>query len=130
MSVAYCTTKYAVVGLSQSLRAEAAVEGIKVSALCPGVIRTPILEGGGKYGKVVGFEPSKLLEMWEILRPMDADRFAKKVLKQVSRNKGIIVVPGWWKLSWWLGRMSPELNVWMARSAYRRTLKEFGSGPG
>lgn len=125
MSVAYCTTKYAVVGLSQSLRAEAGVHGIKVSALCPGVIRTPILDGG-KFGRIVGFDAKQMLDLWEILHPMDVNKFAKKVLRQIDRNKGIIVVPGWWKISWWLGRLSPELNVRMARMAYRRTLKELG----
>ena len=42
-NVAYTTTKHAVVGLSKSLRAEAAHRGVRVSVLCPGVIRTPIL---------------------------------------------------------------------------------------
>ena len=46
-------TKHAVVGLSLSLRAEAALLGIRVSVLCPGAIRTPILDGGGKYGKML-----------------------------------------------------------------------------
>ena len=41
--VAYSMTKHAVVGLSLSLRAEAALLGIRVSVLCPGAIRTPIL---------------------------------------------------------------------------------------
>jgi NAD(P)-dependent dehydrogenase (short-subunit alcohol dehydrogenase family) len=35
-NVAYATTKYAVVGLSKSLRAESAHFGIRVSVLCPG----------------------------------------------------------------------------------------------
>ncbi len=52
-AVAYATTKYAVVGLSTSLRAEAAPLGIRVSVFCPGYIRTPILDGGGKYGKML-----------------------------------------------------------------------------
>lgn len=43
-AVAYATTKYGVVGLSKSLRAEAAQIGVRVSVLCPGVIRTPILD--------------------------------------------------------------------------------------
>jgi NAD(P)-dependent dehydrogenase (short-subunit alcohol dehydrogenase family) len=125
LSTAYSMTKHAVVGLSQSLRAEAGVEGVRVNALCPGVIRTPILTGG-KYGRILGFDPQSLLQMWEILKPMDVNRFAQKVLKQVDRNKGIIVVPGWWKGSWWLGRLSPELSVRMARGAYRHTLKTLG----
>jgi NAD(P)-dependent dehydrogenase (short-subunit alcohol dehydrogenase family) len=127
MSVAYSTTKHAVVGLSQSLRAEAALEGIRVSALCPGVIRTPILEGG-RYGRIIGFDANKLLGLWELLRPMDVTRFARKVIKQVERNRGIIVVPTWWKISWVLGRVSPEVSVRMARAACQRALSEMNRG--
>ena len=43
----YGMTKHAVVGLSVSLRAEAAAYGVRVSALCPGVIETPILDSKG-----------------------------------------------------------------------------------
>ena len=38
----YFTTKHAVVGLSKALRIEARQYGVKVSVVCPGVIRTPI----------------------------------------------------------------------------------------
>jgi NAD(P)-dependent dehydrogenase (short-subunit alcohol dehydrogenase family) len=38
----YVTTKFAVVGLSEALRAELAPEGIGVSAFCPGGVRTNI----------------------------------------------------------------------------------------
>src|SRR3954447_10608790 len=37
---AYCASKYAVVGLSESLRAELAPAGIGVSVLCPGGVRS------------------------------------------------------------------------------------------
>jgi NAD(P)-dependent dehydrogenase (short-subunit alcohol dehydrogenase family) len=47
----YTTTKHAVVGLSRALRAEAARYGVRVSTLCPGVIRTPILTGG-RFGRM------------------------------------------------------------------------------
>jgi NAD(P)-dependent dehydrogenase (short-subunit alcohol dehydrogenase family) len=40
---AYCATKWAVRGLTESLDAEWAADGIKVSALCPGFIDTPII---------------------------------------------------------------------------------------
>ena len=39
---AYCASKFAVVGLTQSLSAEFAREGIRINALCPGVIFTPL----------------------------------------------------------------------------------------
>ncbi|MBW1819679.1 MAG: SDR family oxidoreductase, partial [Deltaproteobacteria bacterium] len=43
MDAAYGTTKHAVVGLSVSLRDEAADLGVKVIAVCPGFIKTPII---------------------------------------------------------------------------------------
>jgi NAD(P)-dependent dehydrogenase (short-subunit alcohol dehydrogenase family) len=42
----YCTTKFAVVGLSESMRAELRPHGIGVTAICPGVIKTDILTRG------------------------------------------------------------------------------------
>jgi len=42
MQVIYDTTKYAVVGLSESLRYEYAEKGIRVSVICPGDIATPV----------------------------------------------------------------------------------------
>ena len=39
---AYSTTKFAVVGLSEALRDELAPRGIGVTAICPGIINTPI----------------------------------------------------------------------------------------
>ena len=40
----YCATKFAVRGLTESLDAEWAADGIKVASLCPGFIDTPIIE--------------------------------------------------------------------------------------
>ena len=47
----YTATKHAVVAISRTLRVEAERHGVQVSALCPGVIRTPILTGG-EYGRI------------------------------------------------------------------------------
>lgn len=44
----YCATKWAVRGFTQSLDAEWAADGIKVAALCPGFIDTPIIEQTAK----------------------------------------------------------------------------------
>src|SRR4029077_3184642 len=40
----YCAAKHAVGGLSLSLRVEAADLGVKISAVCPGYVRTKIYE--------------------------------------------------------------------------------------
>ena len=49
MSV-YSATKFAVRGIAESLDAEWAGEGIKVSSICPSFIETPLLDGTGNRG--------------------------------------------------------------------------------
>jgi NAD(P)-dependent dehydrogenase (short-subunit alcohol dehydrogenase family) len=46
MLTPYGMTKHGVVGLSESLRMEAAAHGVRVSVVCPGVIDTPLLDKG------------------------------------------------------------------------------------
>jgi len=126
-AVAYATTKYAVVGLSKSLRAEVAQMGVRVSVVCPGVVRTPILEGGGKYGKMlIDIPPEQVRRMWERLRPMSPNIFAEKVLNSVAKNKAIIIVPSWWKGFWWINRLSPSLGIFLAQKRFQKVQKELG----
>jgi NADP-dependent 3-hydroxy acid dehydrogenase YdfG len=129
----YCASKHAVVGLSRSMRAEAKRHGVRVSALCPGVIRTPLL-WGGKFGrpKSVGVSEQDLVKAWEPFHPMDAGVFAKKVVAAVARNEAIIIVPAWWKLLWRLDRLSPTLSerlVDMLFSRMRASLEASGGKP-
>ena len=119
MAVSYATAKHAVVGLSKSLRVEAAQYGLRVSALCPGVIRTPILHGG-KYGKQLQpVAPEVQEKFMQQYRPMDPSLFAERVLDALARNKPIIIVPGWWRLLWWIGRLSPGLESYLVQQSYR-----------
>jgi NAD(P)-dependent dehydrogenase (short-subunit alcohol dehydrogenase family) len=126
-AASYSATKHAVVGLSKALRAEAQCRGVRVSVICPGVIRTPLLRGGkhgiflmplpeDKQREIVG-------QLFELLRPMDVSIFARKVLDRVARNRAIIVVPGWYKIFWWIERASPTLGAFLARKAFERHRK-------
>jgi NAD(P)-dependent dehydrogenase (short-subunit alcohol dehydrogenase family) len=119
----YTTTKHAVVGLSRILRAEAATEGIRVSVLCPGFVRTPILEGGGKYGKILmDLSPEQeryLRELIEKVKPIPPSTFARKALDAIMKNKAIIVIPAWWKLLWWIERLFPSLILLQLQKSYR-----------
>jgi NAD(P)-dependent dehydrogenase (short-subunit alcohol dehydrogenase family) len=126
-NVPYTTTKHAVVGLSRSLRAEAAQLGVRVSVLCPGVVRTPILEGGGKYGKMlIDIPPEQVRQLWEKLKPMSPNLFAKKVLRLVAKNKAIIIVPSWWKVYWWVNRLSPSLGIFLSQKQFQKVQKKLG----
>ncbi len=128
MGVSYATTKHAVVGLSKSLRIEAAQHGIRVSAFCPGVIRTPILQGG-KYGKRLQLI-SKPLEdkILERSRPLDPASFAAKALDALARNSAIIIIPGWWRIFWWMSRLSPSLVSYLSARTYRSMQKAVQKG--
>lgn len=116
---AYAATKHAIVGLCKSLRVEAARHGVRVSALCPGVVETPLLAGGGKFGKVLDeVEPEKMRQMWTRMRPMPVDAFAERALNDVARNRPVIVWPFGGKLFWWMDRLSPSLCLRLARDLY------------
>ncbi len=123
----YTMTKHGVVGLSLSLRGEAALAGVRVSVICPGVIQTPILEGGGRYGKMLIEIPAEeMRRLFARLRPMPPHIFAKKVLDAVARNKTIIIFPRWWRVFWWINRLSPALGIALAQKSFERNLKKLG----
>jgi len=129
-NVAYATTKYAIVGLSISLRAEAAQLGVRVSVLCPGFVRTAILDGGGKYGKMlIDLSPEQhrhLLDVIEKFKPMSPNVFAKKALNSVAKNKAIIIVPAWWKLIWLMNRLFPSVGIHLVGKSVQKMQKQFG----
>jgi len=122
--VSYCAAKHAVVGLSTALRIEAAAAGVRVSVLCPGVVRTPIMEAGGKYGKVLQPLPTDFMRRnMERMRPMPPERFAAAALRAVARNRAIIIIPSWWKLFWWLNRLSPSIGLYIGKIAFAQWRK-------
>ena len=126
----YSATKHAVVGLSKSLRGEAANFGIRVSVFCPGFVRTAIFEGGGKYGRtLIDWSPEqekRMMEMVEKYKPMDPNTFAEKALKSVAKNKAIIVVPSWWKFFWWIHRLFPTIGMRLAQKSFQDMQQKFG----
>jgi NAD(P)-dependent dehydrogenase (short-subunit alcohol dehydrogenase family) len=129
----YTATKYAVVGLSRALRVDAQVRGVRVSVICPGVIRTPIMRGG-KHGILPmplpeEEQPKTIGQLNKLFPPMDVSIFARKVLEQVARNRAIIVVPGWCKIFWWIDRASPTFAAFLLRKAFERHLRIPSAGP-
>ena len=41
--VAYCTSKFAVVGLTKSMALDHALDGIRINCICPGRVETPFV---------------------------------------------------------------------------------------
>ncbi len=107
---AYATSKHAVVGLSTSLRAEAADLGVRVSVVCPGYIQTNI----NKNTKFVEVDGEGLLSKVPI-KPMSAQRCAEITWRRVQKNRGIIVMSPYSWVDWWLYRLSPDLSIKAAK---------------
>jgi NAD(P)-dependent dehydrogenase (short-subunit alcohol dehydrogenase family) len=120
MAAPYGATKSAVLGLSRALRLEGAPHGVRVSVLCPGVVRTPILDGG-RHGRLRNFIPrDTLLALNERLRPMDVDVFARRAVADVASNRGLIIHPAGWRLVAFLGGLTPRLLEVVTRREYAR----------
>jgi short-subunit dehydrogenase len=85
--------------------------------------------GGGKFGKVLQPVPPEVQrQLWERGRPITAERFARSALAAIAKNKAIIVIPWWWKLAWWIYRLSPTLSLMLARrhfEANKKMLEKF-----
>ena len=120
MAAPYGTTKSAVLGLSRALRLEGAHHGIRVSVICPGVVRTPILDGG-RHGRLRNFIPAEILmTLNERLRPMDVDVFARRALDDVARNRSVIIHPAWWRVLPFLNGAAPWVVAALTRREYAR----------
>lgn len=104
MSIQYCTTKHAVVGLSTSLRAEGAALGVKVSVVCPGFVQT------GLFDATTHLNVDKEKQMADLPSKMiDATEAAKTILKGVVHNQPIIVFPSHARFFWWMHRIHPSI---------------------
>ena len=98
----YCISKFAIVGLSLSLRVEGADLGVKVSAVCPGYVQTDL------YQAIVNVPPEQRAAVISH-KMIDTSKAARTILGGVSRNQAIIAFPAYVRLAWRLYRLSPRL---------------------
>ncbi len=102
---AYSTSKWAIVGFSTALRAEAAGLGVKVSVACPGLVRTNMGEHNVYWN--IRKEDHLALLPWRWM--LDPSQAATGILRGVARNQEIIVFPFAVRVAWWMFRACPWL---------------------
>jgi NAD(P)-dependent dehydrogenase (short-subunit alcohol dehydrogenase family) len=113
--VAYTTTKFAVLGLSQALREELQPHGIGVTAICPGIINTPITTSARMRGTAADPQVRERVIAMYRRRNYGPDRVARNILKAVERNRSVAPIsPEAW-LAYAMTRVSPRLAGWTAR---------------
>lgn len=119
-TVSYVASKFAVVGISTSLRVEGADLGVKVSAVCPGYIKTRIFEDS----KMIKLDREKVLENLPERFGITPEECARRILKGVEKNKALIVVTVLAKILWWVYRISPGLIIALQKSNLKKERKE------
>jgi NAD(P)-dependent dehydrogenase (short-subunit alcohol dehydrogenase family) len=109
----YVTTKAAVLALSQCLRADWAGSGVGVTAVCPGVIDTPILDATRFLGDQAASE-ERARKLFRRGHPPEL--VARDVVVAIRHDKALATV-GWEaKLGWWAHRLLPvRVHQAMAR---------------
>jgi short-subunit dehydrogenase len=100
---AYCTSKFGMVGFSESLRNEFGKQGLGVTALCPGFVTTNLftnapLEEDGEEHKV----PPRAI-------CTTPERVAEAAIKAIYRNKRLVVVEPFARLMYGTKRFAPWL---------------------
>ena len=123
MQTTYAMTKHAVVGLSRSLRIEAAVYGVEVSAVLPGLVRTSFFDSA----KVVGdYDYESEMEALPI-RALAPRRAGELILAGIQANRELIVFPTSNRLILWLFRHFPRLMTPLLARATVKSLEKSAS---
>ena len=101
LGVPYATTAHAVVGLSLSLRGEAAARGVRVGVVCPAVVDTPMIDAGNPPD--LPALPTRLPARQAFERrhrPVPAATVAQDILTGMDRDQAIILTPRSARTTW------------------------------
>jgi 3-oxoacyl-[acyl-carrier protein] reductase len=110
---AYQTTKFALVGFTAALRAEYCRDTFGVTALCPGFVRSALLEECETAP--AGERP--LVPSWICATP---EKTASRAVRAIRRNQGMVVITPAAQVYWRLVRLCPRLVDWLMREGWRR----------
>jgi len=106
---AYNATKFSVLGLSEALWEELQPHGIGVTAICPGLIDTPITRNARLVGEMDKPEKREEMVTGYQRRGYLPDRVARNILKAVQKNRLVAPIsPEAWAL-YYLKRFAPWL---------------------
>ena len=125
LMVPYCMTKHAVVGLTTSLRFEAAEQNVRVSALCPMAIETPLLDTRVSQELGANWRPDIRTYLTKVGgAPYPVGKFVDYALQQIEKNKGVIVAPFGGRVRIAFARLFPGVVARLTRHAYLEALAD------
>jgi NAD(P)-dependent dehydrogenase (short-subunit alcohol dehydrogenase family) len=114
---AYSTSKAAVLMLSECLRAELAPHGIGVSAICPGLVNTPITRTARFAGADEEEQERRRARSARLygLRNYPPEKVARAILRAVRRDSAVVPVTPEARGARLLARLSPKVLRALAR---------------
>jgi len=123
MLAAYNATKFSVLGLSEALWEELQPHSIGVTAVCPGLIDTPITRNTRLVGEMDKPEKREEIVQGYQRRGYGPDRVARNILEAVQKNRLVAPIsPEAWVL-YYLKRFAPwllrRLGLMMSKRATR-----------
>lgn len=118
---AYSASKHAVLGMSESLRAEMADKGVGVSAICPGVINTGIVASSRMRGAASQAQ-DKIVTFYR-KRNYGPELVAEAILGAIEHNRAVVPVsPEAWVM-YGAKRFTPGVLDLVNRSPFLRRLR-------
>jgi NAD(P)-dependent dehydrogenase (short-subunit alcohol dehydrogenase family) len=106
----YCTAKYALVGLSQSVRLEGIDLGVKVSCVCPGFVRSNVYRNAEVAGMTLPADVPREQVAGAPAKMMEPEQAARVILDGVARNKALIIFPAAIRWGRRLDRLFPGIS--------------------
>lgn len=98
----YTAAKHAVYGLTESLRHEAAGHGVRMTLVCPGIVRTGFYDAL----EIIGTTRETYMS-WMPRRLITPERAASIILDGAAKNRKRIVFPLHARLLWWVKKIAP-----------------------
>ncbi|HWC36761.1 MAG TPA: SDR family NAD(P)-dependent oxidoreductase [Mycobacteriales bacterium] len=112
---AYCASKFAVVGLSETVRAEVRDSGVKICLINPGPVATA-------FGETRGHPYDR-----DFPKPVSPEHVAKLTIRAIERGTPEIFIPRWLRPSLVFKNLCPPLFDAGVRPEARRMTKKWNA---
>lgn len=117
-TAAYHASKFGLLGLTESLRAEYGRQGIGVTAICPGFVASQLFDAG-----------SSSTENGELRRPPSwacttPEYVAQKTIRAIYRNRRLVLVTPLAYAAYYLKRVAPWLIDWIQHWGHSRATRQ------
>jgi len=111
----YNTSKFGLVGLSETLRAETARHGIGVTVVCPGAVKTNIFNAA----KFKNYDVRGLVDVVVERFGWTPERVARLTIKGMKRNRALLALSPMTWMAYYTKRIFPPLMYWIQKIMVR-----------